>query len=165
MGSGASRLGPDIVRGQANHGLVALVLRWLDPLAKKPHLDTQIFLVLVLVLGTLWTRLSKRLEIPVRWAGWLALGVVVHPLAWHHSFVLTYPLATYSLHFALAEKKQRKFYLALSLIGFALIGLIIPNTIGSWVRLFELASSKSLGVLICAWVVLRCGRKVQGRLA
>ena len=160
MSSGTARLGADIVRGQANHGFVAGILRVLDPSAEKAYLDVPVFLALAVSLGGIWARVSKTLPFSAQWAGWLAYGVVVHPLAWHHSFVLAIPLVAFSFHYSSKVWPKQKTWMGLSVLGVALIGWIVPNVVGSFVRPFELGASKAWGVLFCAWAMVGASRSL-----
>lgn len=153
-GSGGSELGAEVVRGTGNHGFVAAILRWVDPAAQNLRLDLATSLGLALALGWLWNRLSRTLPPAQAWTGWLAYGVIVHPLAWHHSFVLTFPFCAFALEEALGSKKKSN--LALVLLGIALIGLMVPQVVGKTiVKPFELLGNKSWGVVLCAIALLR----------
>ncbi len=90
--SGGAELGAIIVRGQGNHGLTALVLRTLQVDSLSFASDAITSTALFIPLALLWSRYSRPLRDAERWAGWIALALIVHPLAWHHSFVLAYPL-------------------------------------------------------------------------
>ena len=146
--SSATGLGIEVYRGQMNHGLTAGILRQtsLDP--KNNLYDIFVWLFLTIFLGYLWNRYSKKCTDQEKWAGWIALGAIVHPLAWHHSFTLAYPLCSMTFHQAL--ETQSKKYVGSSIIGISLIALLIPQTIGlTWVTPLELISIKSWGV---CWV-------------
>ena len=152
--SGGAELGAKIVRGGGNHGFVAGILRWIDPEAQSLSLDILVFLILGLGLGLYWSRASRNLRFEEKWAGWLAYGVIIHPLAWHHSFVLTFPLAAFSLQAAVNSKIRS--WIFLSALGIALTTLLVPQTVGpDGVKVPELLANKSWGVLLCSWVLLR----------
>jgi hypothetical protein len=143
-GSGATELGESVVRGQGNHGFPALILRHLDPHGQRLNLDLLVAALLVAILGAAWKIFSKPISPSRRWVGWLALTVVVHPLAWHHSFVMTYPLCALALSDALDRKN--KFAVVLAFFGLCCITLFIPQVIGhDLVRPLELAGIKSWG--------------------
>jgi hypothetical protein len=147
--SSAIGLGVEVYRGQMNHGFTAGILRHtsLDP-NNSLH-DIWIWLSLSVLLGFLWTRFSKHCSEDEKWAGWIALGAVVHPLAWHHSFILAYPLCALTLDRAVESKKKK--YVITTLTGIAFIGLLIPQTIGlTLVTPLELISIKSWGVCLVA---------------
>lgn len=147
--SGSAELGALIVRGQGNHGFSAMILRQLDPEARALHLDFVVFAALTGVLGWAWARASRGLDASEAWAGWLALGVVVLPLAWHHSFVVAFPLCALALDRAL--KTRSRYLIGGALLGTACIGILIPQVIGpTFVRPLELAGLKSWGVVIAA---------------
>ena len=152
--SGGSELGAEVVRGTGNHGFAAVILRVLDPGALRIGLDLWVSIALAVTLGALWSRHSARLSFQDQWAGWLALGVAVHPLAWHHSFVLAFPLAVRAL--AVAEEKRKRILWITALLGIALIGLLVPQVVGKTiVKPFELVGNKSWGVLLLCWTLLK----------
>jgi hypothetical protein len=157
--SGGSELGATIVRGQQNHGFVALILRILSIDASLAQYDVLVAILLSLVLGTLWHFSSKNLETPSeRWLGWMSLGVICHPLAWHHSFVMAFPLCVFSLHKAWRSKNL--FLIFSSVLGISCIGLFIPQVIGvDAVIPLEYYASKSWGVVICAVVLVLTSKK------
>lgn len=157
--SGASELGHEVVRGTGNHGFVAAILRVLDPYAKHVQLDTLVSVILAVGFGVAWARVSKKLPTTHQWAGWLAYGVIVHPLAWHHSFVLAFPLCVFSIETARLSGRRDLFWL--SIFGCALIGLLVPQVVSpTYVKPFELAANKSWGVLISAWAMVAAHRSL-----
>lgn len=156
-GSGSAELGAEVVRGTGNHGFTAAILRWMDPHAQSLHLDLMVSLSLALGLGFLWSLSIRSCRFALsplqQWAGWLAFGVIVHPLAWHHSFVLAFPLCAFSLEASLQTRKRS--LISLSLLGICLIGILVPQVVGkTLVRPFELLSNKSWGVVACAVALL-----------
>ncbi len=168
--SGGTELGANVVRGQANHGLTALLLRGFGVEASNSKADIAVFFGLGILFGLAWSRVSRTggLSSGETWAGWLALGVIIHPLAWHHSFVFVYPFA------ALATDRAWRAYrgsgdgvaLVFAALGVALVGLLIPQVIGTeWVKPLELAGSKSWGVLLIASALLRARRPHEMREA
>ena len=147
--SGGEQLGATIVRGQQNHGFVAVFLRIFDVNATLVHFDIFVALALALGLSGLWHYFSRSLSFQERWVGWLALGVIVHPLAWHHSFVMAYPLCVLSLDRAIQTKQ--KSLIALAFFGAACITLLIPQVIGTeMVVPLEYVANKSWGVVFSA---------------
>jgi hypothetical protein len=152
--SGGSQLGHDVVRGQGNHGFTAGVLRWLEVDEKAFLGDVLVFCILALGFGFGWTRVSRSFEPFEKWVGWLALGVIVHPLAWHHSFVMCYPLCAIALDRALRARRKSTIFLAL--LGIVCIGIFVPQAIGkTLVKPLELVSVKSWGVVLSAWALWR----------
>jgi len=146
--SGGAKLGGSIVRGQQNHGFTKVILNLFQIGPEKIGGDIGIALLLSLTLGFLWNRYSKKLSFEEKWSGWLALGVICHPLAWHHSFVAAFPLCAFSLNRAVELKKAS--YVLSVLFGIACIGIFIPQIIGvSAVIPIEAVSNKSWGVVIC----------------
>lgn len=149
--SGGQELGELVIRGQMNHGFTAGVLRWAGIEVTRSSMDVLVAIALFAVLGTSWAWISrrKRLGRAETWAGWLGVGLVTHPLAWHHSFVLAYPLCALSLEHAIRSGNRAR--IVLSALGIACIGILIPNVIGlTLVTPLELVSVKSWGVVLSA---------------
>jgi len=156
-GSGGAELGVEVVRGAANHGFPAAILRWAGISSIASSWDIALFFLLALVLGGLWHLGSRKLIFRERFTGWLALGVIVHPLAWHHSFVLVYPLSAFSLSAAMASR--RKFLIFTALLGIAMIGIFIPQVLGvDQVKPFEFAACKAWGTVLGAWTLVYARR-------
>jgi hypothetical protein len=151
--SGGAELGAIIVRGQGNHGLTALMLRTLGVDSLSFASDMLGSLAIFIPLGALWARRSGGLTEAERWAGWIALALITHPLAWHHSFVLAYPLCTLSIARAARVPREagRARILALAILGACCIGIFIPQVLGkTLVKPIELAGCKSWGVVLSA---------------
>lgn len=161
--SGGAELGAIIVRGQGNHGLTALVLRTLGVNSLSFVADALTSAVLACVLGVIWARVSGILTDAERWTGWIGIGLIVHPLAWHHSFVLAYPLCALSLQRCFAT--GRRGLVLASLLGACCIGIFIPQVLGkTLVRPLELAGIKSWGVIIAAAALVRAARVDKSNL-
>ena len=155
--SGGAELGAIIVRGQGNHGFTALVLRSLQIDSLSFASDVITSAALMLLFGTLWHRFSRELTPAERWSGWIGAGLIVHPLAWHHSFVLAYPLCALSI--SRATSTGRRGLIALSLLGACCIGIFIPQVLGhTLVKPLELAGIKSWGVVIAATALALASR-------
>ncbi len=151
--SGGSELGLEVIRGQGNHGFTALILRTLDVDHLNARADALVASGLAVSLAAIWHRLSKILSEPERWVGWIALGVVIHPLAWHHYYILVYPLCAFA--FARACETRRPGLIFLALLGTSCIGLFIPQVIGKeLVKPLEMAGVKAWGAAISAAVLL-----------
>jgi hypothetical protein len=147
--SSATGLGVEVYRGQMNHGFTAGVLRHTSFDPKNNLHDIWVWFLLSIFLGYLWKKYSKKCADKEKWAGWIALGAVVHPLAWHHSFTLAYPLCALTLNQAMNSKRKK--YIFSSLMGISFIALLIPQTIGlTLVTPLELVSIKSWGVCLVA---------------
>jgi len=158
--SGGAELGAEVVRGQGNHGFTAGILRWSGVDSRSFNWDIGTSLVLGVLFGGIWTRFSRLLSSAERWAGWLALGVIVHPLAWHHSFVLAFPLCAFAWDRAIKTGDRR--LIATGFFGIAFIGLLIPQTIGhEWVRPLELVSVKSWGVVLSSLTLVLARMRVR----
>lgn len=147
--SSAAGLGVAVYRGQMNHGFTAGILRHTSLNPENNLHDIWIWFLLTVFLGFLWNRFSRKCTDKEKWAGWIALGAVVHPLAWHHSFTLAFPLCALSFDRAVESKKVK--YIVMSLIGISFIALLIPQTVGlTLVTPLELMSIKSWGVCLVA---------------
>jgi hypothetical protein len=143
--SGGAELGEIVIRGQMNHGFTAGLLRAFHVDPKATWIDQLVALGLAVVFSGLWFRFSRGLDSLESWVGWLGVGLIVHPLAWHHSFVLAYPLCAVALDRSL--KSRDRVAIGLALFGTCCIGILIPNVIGTTlVRPLELVSIKSWGV-------------------
>jgi hypothetical protein len=151
--SGGQELGDRFVRGQMNHGFTAGVLRAFHVDVRETSVDHRVALALGAFFSVVWWRLSRASDALEKWVGWLALGVIVHPLAWHSSFVLVFPLCVVSLDRAIRSRDRR--WIFLSILGICLIDIFIPNVIGpDTVKPLELLSEKSWGVCCSAAALL-----------
>lgn len=147
-----------IIRGPQNHGFTKAILNALNIDETWVSYDIGFALALLVLLGGLWYRFSKELTVEEGWSGWLAISVITHPLAWHHSFVMVYPLCAFALH---RTMQTRKIGLILgALLGIFLIGLLVPQTVGvEFLEPFGKISNKSWGVLICGMVLVIGAKK------
>jgi hypothetical protein len=152
MLSGGKLLGYDGVRGRFNQGLTGLCLRLMHVPPEKTFADIVCFLIVGSIIAILWSSLSRRLPFKHRWAGWIGLTPVVHPLPYWYSFVLTYPLAALALSTALNSKKRLNGVLAT--LGVAMIAIMTEKTLGSFGAALELLSIKSWGVLLCCYALV-----------
>ncbi len=147
--SGGQELGASVVRGQMNHGFTAGILRAFHVDARETSLDYKIALSLAAFFSVLWAWASKKLDSLEAWAGWLGVGLIAHPLAWHHSFVMAYPICAISLDRAIHSRNRK--LIALSVFAICCIGIMIPNVIGMTLATpLELVSIKSWGVCFAA---------------
>jgi hypothetical protein len=151
--SGGTELGVSVVRGQQNHGVTAAILRALQVDPTRVSYDIVLCSFLALFFSGMWGWFSKNLKLEEKWSGWLAIGVIAHPLAWHHSFVMAYPLCALALQRAV--ETRRKVLAVWALIGASSIGILVPQVVGPGaVRSFELFANKSWGVVICGVVLI-----------
>jgi hypothetical protein len=152
--SGGAIFSAETIRGNGNHGLTALILRMMRVPAQDSSKDIWVAGTLGIILSVIWYLASQKLPRPDRWVGWIAVGTVIHPLLWHHSFVLCYPVCALALDRAI--RSQRKILIFSAFLSIALIGILIPNLFGvDFVRPIELFASKSWGaVLSCAVLAL-----------
>ena len=156
-GSGGVLFAGQKVRGRDNQGFPALVLRTFDVPAENTRADFMAFFFIVATLGFFWWKYSRSLREGERWAGWLALACVAHPLAWFHQFVLTFPLAALSVEKALNSRKRS--LVLLSLFGVVFIGAVTRKTFGLKLgQPIELLSIKSIGTVICALALIKAHR-------
>ncbi|MFL5815322.1 MAG: glycosyltransferase 87 family protein [Bdellovibrionia bacterium] len=160
--SGGQELGAVVVRGQMNHGFTAGVLRAFHVDAHETSLDYKVALVLAALFSAIWVRASKGLKPVEVWAGWLGVGLICHPLAWHHSFVLAYPLCALSLDRAVSTRST--WLKALSVFGMVCIGILIPNVFGmTLVTPLEMISIKSWGVCFSALALVLATRSLSSQ--
>ncbi len=103
--SGGVELGERIVRSSYNVGFPALIMRVLSVKANQPWADILAAMGVGIILSLTWFHFSKPLKPAEQWLGWISLGVVVHPLAWHHSFAMIYPLFVIAANKALKSRK------------------------------------------------------------
>lgn len=160
--SGGAELGAIIVRGQGNHGFTALVLRTLDVDSLSFASDMIASAALFIPLAYFWSKQSRVLNESEKWVGWIALALIVHPLAWHHSYVLAYPLCALSL--ARAASSGRRKLIGLSILGACCIGIFIPQVLGkTLVKPIELAGIKSWGVILSAVAMVLAAKHDRAR--
>jgi hypothetical protein len=161
----AQDLGLNNVRGTTNHGIPAAILRRIDPMAFHPQWDTPISVLIALLLGTLWWKVSKRLSYEKKWAGWFTLTAVAHPLAWSHSFVFVYPLAAFSLQGVLTQKGNllvRGLWIFSGVAAIGMMGLWVPQVVGlDRAMMAEMWGIKSWGALLCAFLLIITEKKKQ----
>ena len=147
--SGGIEMGVNTIRSGINHSFTAAILRVFGISSEKQVYDSVVPIVLAGVLGAFWSRISRGMDRVQAWSGWIALGAVIHPLAWDHSFVMAYPICVLALESALRSK--RRLWIGVAIAGVACIGLIVPYIFGSeFVKPFDFVSTKSWGVVLCA---------------
>lgn len=150
--SGGQELGAVVIRGQMNHGFTAGILRWAQVDVHRTSIDAIVAIVLFGIFGSIWELICRKIKTITsaeKWVGWLGVGLITHPLAWHHSFVLAFPLCTLSLDRAIRSKNKK--FITISILGFLCIGILIPNVIGMTLATpLELVSVKSWGVVFSA---------------
>lgn len=169
-GSGGEMLAGEKVRGRENQGLPALIMRLLIVPAADFRWDLLVFTVLALVSGFCWIKFTKHLPDEERWFGSLALSAALHPLAWIHLFVFTFPLVATAVSYRFpfsrttdqlvqcsgAELLERR---VLLFIGISFITVISRNTLGTWGLWLELASVRALGVICLCFVLVNYPKK------
>lgn len=158
--SGGEQLKEEAIRGQGNNGLTVFFMRILQVPASATRVDIGTALGLGALLAVVWARVSRPLRDFERWSGWLALGAVIHPLAWHHSFVVVQPLSTFAV--ARAWQSGNRGYLGGAILGLACVALLVPQVIGTGLaRYAELGSFKAWGTLLSAGILVACARRDQ----
>lgn len=145
-GSSSTQLTAETTRGWRNQGFPAIFGRILSDRGGVQSWDIPITLLSYLGLGLAWMKSSKRLSEATQWAGWLGLAAAIHPLSWFHSFVLSYPLAAFSIDQAWTSRNRLR--IAVAIFGVFCITLF-TKVWGPMGVAAELASVKSLGTLIC----------------
>ena len=140
------------VRGREAQGLVSGLFRVFNLPYNASVLIAISTVVLAAVLAWFWTRHSKQLDSREQFAGWLALGVTVQPLAGFHAFAMAFPLAVIALD--RAWKSRNRVMIALSISGVLSVAAITHKTTGAFGAALEVISIKSIGVLILCWVLV-----------
>ncbi len=144
--SGGTELGEEIIRGQGNHGFTAAVLRWSGVPATRVNADIFVAFAVAVALSTIWFIVSMNLDADERWAGWIVVGLLCHPLVWHHVFVMAFPLAALSI-----DRSARGWPRILAYTGTFMMGLLVQELWGKQlVTPLELAASKAWGAVFCA---------------
>lgn len=162
-----------VVRMWNNQGIPGAIGRILRVDGKNLMFDVITSLLVMLVLAILWHRATRKASFELRWAGWLAIGVIGHPLVWFQSFVLVWPLACFALQGAWDARPDRKASGGKDwqMIGIALFGLacvtMITKSGAAWIGLedfvlgLEELSIKSIGTLILLYIAATA---TKGRL-
>jgi hypothetical protein len=79
--------------------------------------------------------------------------MVVHPLLWHHSIVMAYPICALAVDRSIRSKNA--YLIAISWLSVFLVAVLIPNLFGpDFVYLFEYLGSKSWGILLAGLVLV-----------
>jgi hypothetical protein len=164
------------VRGRSNQGLPVVVGRIVDIHSVSDRVDLMAFVVISILIGLWWNRVSKRLTPEESWAGWVAWICVIDPLSWSRNFVLALPLLALSVD--RAWRSGRRDLMALVTLGLVFTGPLTINTGRSiaWspeskallMKVFwwmEMAGIKSLGLLVCAAGFLLSRRALAERMA
>jgi hypothetical protein len=159
--SGTFYFGTGKTRGRDNQGLPAFILRHTGSTDLGVGAEIGLTLLWMAILGVAWLRLSHPLSGEQKWAGWLALAPVVHPLSWFHQFVFALPAAVLCLSAALRSRDRQ--WAALAVTGIACSGWVTSKTLGETGYRLEMLSIKSWGVLICLGVLLKTGRLHERR--
>jgi hypothetical protein len=151
--SGAQELHGDVIRGPGNHSFTAALLRAfkVDPLDSNK--DAFVALGLGVFFSALWYYFSQGLSRAERWTGWIGVGMVIHPLLWHHSIVMAFPVCALAVDRAFRSKKvELKILSGLSVF---LVAVLIPNLFGpDFAQAFEIWGSKSWGILLAGVVLI-----------
>ena len=150
--SGGTLFDGQKVRGPDNQGLPALELRLAGIKAEDSRADVIAFLLTSVLIVGLFLKPSLSLPYQERWLMWLGLGAAIHPLAWFHTFVFAFPLCVLTLDRAVRSRKPVA--IALAGLGTTCVAVVTVKTLGNTGLVFELASVKAWGVLLCAGVLL-----------
>ncbi|MBL7714575.1 MAG: DUF2029 domain-containing protein [Bdellovibrionales bacterium] len=145
-GSSATQLSAETTRGWRNQGLPALLGRLLEDRGGARSWDIPLTLILYILLGQAWRKVSASEKAPVRWAGWLGLAAAIHPLSWFHSFVLVFPIAAIAVDHAVHSKNRKR--IAVAVFGVFCVTLF-TKALGPVGVFAELVSVKAWGTLIC----------------
>jgi hypothetical protein len=152
-GSGGVAFPENFVRGHVNQGLPALVLRTLGVSSLATQADLFVYLGLSLIIWpafVLWA--AKRLDPFQGFAAGLGLATALHPLAWFHTFALSFPLVACVID--ATWKRPRSRAAVVGLFGVVLVCVVTQKTLGELGLFLENCSVKSLGVLVCVGYLL-----------
>ncbi|MBC7692995.1 MAG: DUF2029 domain-containing protein [Methylotenera sp.] len=158
--SGGQLFEHEKTRGRDNQGLPAVILRGLEVPSRDSRADGIAALICTLIIGGYWFFRSRQIRdfgAIEKWLGWLALGCVIHPLAWFHCFVLAYPLAALTLDQAVKSKDRILIFSAL--LSICMITVLTSKTLGDTGARLEFYSIKSFGVLFLMDMVLILERR------
>jgi hypothetical protein len=155
--SGAAELHADVIRGPGNHSFTAALLRAFHVDALDSGKDAWVALGLGVFFSVIWFHFSKTLGRAERWAGWIGVGMVIHPLLWHHSIVMAFPICVLALDRAI--RSHNRVLQALALFSVFLVALLIPNLFGpDFVQPFERWGTKSWGIFLAGLVLVVTSR-------
>jgi hypothetical protein len=169
--SGGTELGAEIIRSNNNTGFPAALLRLLKVAATLTWADAVASLFCSIILSILWVSSSHPLSEGEKWLGWISIGLVAHPLAWQHSFVLAFPLFALSLDRAISRavertsKSQHGWEILWVLIAYFWMDMRYPAFLGAYQALIcnfvEGISIKSWGVVLLGGYLIYTKRKLQ----
>lgn len=140
-----------VVRMWNNQGIPGAIGRAFHVDGKNLTFDVLVSIVVMILLSVLWYRSTRGARFELRWAGWLAIGVIAHPLVWFQSFVLVWPLAAFAVQNAWDSREKQN--LGITLFGLACVTMITKSG-GAWLGIedfvlgLEELSIKSIGTLI-----------------
>jgi hypothetical protein len=144
--SGAAELHSNVIRGPGNHSFTAALLRWFNVDGLDSNKDGYVALGLGIFFSGLWFHFSRGLSRAERWAGWIGVGLIIHPLLWHHSIVMAFPICALAVDRAI--RSGSRYLIGLSWLSVFLVAVLIPNLFGpDFVNPIELLGSKSWGIL------------------
>jgi hypothetical protein len=115
-------------------------------------LDLLVFLSLAVLLIPVFLKRSTRAGIAEfdRWAGMLALGAILQPLAWRHTYVLVFPLVARLLSQWPRMNPETRIWTALGVFGVGILNRGLFGGAGEWA---ELHGAKPLATLILLGVL------------
>ncbi len=151
--SGAAELHSNVIRGPGNHSFTAALLRGLNVDGLDSNKDAYAALGLGTFFSALWFYFSRGLSRAEQWAGWIGVGMIIHPLLWHHSIVMAYPVCALAVDRAI--RSGNRYLIGLSVLSVFLVAVLIPNLFGpDFVNPIELFGSKSWGILLAGAVLV-----------
>ncbi len=154
-GSGGAQFEDQKVRGRDNQGFPALLLRLTHVRADEAQWDLKCFLIFATVALAVLLGVEKYFGPDQVFAIGLGLTAIVHPLAWFHLFVFTYPLVVLALDGVAASR--RTWALGVAICGAVAVSVLTRGVLGGAGVTLELLSIKSWGVvvLISTWTFSR----------
>ncbi|MCM0604589.1 MAG: DUF2029 domain-containing protein [Xanthomonadaceae bacterium] len=128
-----------------NYGFPAAELRILGITPNDFKLSLILSAVMTLPALALYPLYTKRFSDLERFMTALGLSLMVSPMTWKSTYVLSFPLALMAFDSAVRSKNRRIIILALASI--VLTGFMTSTVFGSFGAFFEKISGKSIGVL------------------
>lgn len=148
----------DFAKTFLNPGLPATITRLLHVPRSQLNFDLWASVACMIVVGLWWGWRSRKLSWPVQWTGWLAAGVICHPLIWFHSFAFVYPFAALTVQAAWDSRdRTRRVVTFAALAGVtvltrASLGAIGLKSLGIWLDDLSVKSLATLA-LMASWGV------------
>jgi hypothetical protein len=156
--SGASHLDPGQTRGRGNPALSAWVLGKLGVPAARVEIEVAFVLGVGGLIALFLRQMAPGFAPAERWALWLGVVPLVHPLPWWHLYVFAFPLAAVVMRHVAARPSPG--LISALLTALFLVCAATTKVLGDWGWIFELNAGKSWGVLLLLSMVFVLRRRV-----